>query len=370
MQVKNNYQDCLTNVACSIRKYFNLAYHHDTNSFLDQLLEERKPSHVVMILFDGMGSRILERSLDKDSFFLKKKVKDITTVFPATTTAATTSVRTGLNPVEHGWLGWNTYIQPIDKTITLFLNSEKGKEELCEEFLTVKNSLVTKTIASEINEIGLYQACELFPFGENKYANLDEMLERIKKEVNSSSKKFIYAYDDEPDHSMHLLGPDSQEVRQLIKIRNDKIEELCKELTDTLVIVLADHGHIQVEPIYLSDYPEIVNMLERTPSIEQRAVSFKVKEGLQNKFREKFQELLGEYFSFYDKSDVINSQLFGDGKPNLLFNSAIGDFIAIAENSNKCLISEGDTVLFSHHAGYTEEEIFVPLIVIDCGKKE
>ena len=70
MQVKNNYQDCLTNVACSIRKYFNLAYHHDTNSFLDQLLEKRKPSHVVMILFDGMGSRILERSLDKDSFFL------------------------------------------------------------------------------------------------------------------------------------------------------------------------------------------------------------------------------------------------------------------------------------------------------------
>ena len=370
MQVKNNYQDCLTNIACSIRKYFGLTSPHQTNSFLDQLLEERKPSNVVMILFDGMGSRILERSLDKNSFFLKQRVKDITTVFPATTTAATTSIRTGLNPVEHGWLGWDTYIEPIDKTITLFLNSEKGKEELCEEFLTVKDLLATKTIASEINEIGLYQARELFPFGENKYSNLDEMLERIKKEVNSSGKKFIYAYDDEPDHSMHILGPDSEEVKRLIKVRNDKIEALCKELTDTVVIVLADHGHIQVEPIYLNDYPEVVNMLERTPSIEQRAVSFKVKEGLQDKFKEKFQELLGEYFSLYDKEEVINSQLFGDGKPNLLFNSAIGDFIAIAENSNKCLISEGDRVLFSHHAGYTEEEIVVPLIVIDCGKKE
>ena len=261
MQVKNNYQDCLTNIACSIRKYFGLTSPHQTNSFLDQLLEERKPSNVVMILFDGMGSRILERSLDKNSFFLKQRVKDITTVFPATTTAATTSIRTGLNPVEHGWLGWDTYIEPIDKTITLFLNSEKGKEELCEEFLTVKDLLVTKTIASEINEIGLYQARELFPFGENKYSNLDEMLERIKKEVNSSGKKFIYAYDDEPDHSMHILGPDSEEVKRLIKVRNDKIEALCKELTDTVVIVLADHGHIQVEPIYLNDYPEVVNML-------------------------------------------------------------------------------------------------------------
>ena len=125
MKVKNNYQDCLTNIACSIRKYFGLAYHHQTNSYLDQLLEKKRPNNVVMILFDGMGSRILERSLDKDSFFLKSKVKDITTVFPATTTAATTSVKTGLNPVEHGWLGWNTYIEPIDKTITLFKNSEK-----------------------------------------------------------------------------------------------------------------------------------------------------------------------------------------------------------------------------------------------------
>ena len=369
MQVKNNYQDGLTNVACSIRKYFGLAYHHETNSFLDHLLEEKKPSYVVMILFDGMGSRILERSLDKDSFFLKKRVKDITTVFPATTTAATTSIRTGLNPVEHGWLGWDTYIEPIDKTITLFLNSEKGKEELCEEFLTVRDLLVTKTMASEINEMGSNQAIELFPFGENHYSSLDEMLDRIKKEAKSSSKKFIYAYDDEPDHSMHLLGPDSEEVRYLIKIRNDKVEALCKELTDTVVIVLADHGHIPVEPIYLDDYPEIVNMLERTPSLEQRAVSFKVKDGCKDKFKEKFQELFGKYFSLYDKEEVINSQLFGDGNPNPLFESAIGDFIAIAKNSNKCLISEGDTVLFSHHAGYTEDEIFVPLIIIDSCKR-
>ena len=78
--------------------------------------------------------------------------------------------------------------------------------------------------------------------------------------------------------------------------------------------------------------------------------------------------MFGEYFSLYDKEEVINSQLFGDGNPNLLFDCAIGDFIAIAENSNKCLISEGDVVLFSHHAGYTEDEVFVPLIIIDRGK--
>lgn len=70
-------------------------------------------------------------------------------------------------------------------------------------------------------------------------------------------------------------------------------------------------------------------------------------------------------FALYDKKEIIDSKLFGDGNPNELFNDAIRDYIAIAENYNKCLITDGDDVLASHHAGYTDEEIYVPLIVID-----
>lgn len=127
MLVKSNYNECLTNLACSIQKYFDLNAKHNSIEYIDKILNEKQPKNVVLMLFDGMGSRILERTLNKDSFFIKNKIKEITTVFPATTTAATTSIRTGLNPIEHGWLGWNMYIAPINETITLFLNSEKRK---------------------------------------------------------------------------------------------------------------------------------------------------------------------------------------------------------------------------------------------------
>ena len=106
-------------------------------------------------------------------------------------------------------------------------------------------------------------------------------------------------------------------------------------------------------------------MLERIPSIEQRAISFKVKKEYLEEFKNKFNELLGKYFSFYDKEDIISSKLFGEGTPNELFNDAIGDYIAIAENSNKCLIIDDDDILNSQHAGYTDDEIYIPLIVID-----
>ncbi len=368
MKIKNNYNECLTNLACSIRKYFGLEYHHKTLDYIDKMLEKKQPSNVIIMLFDGMGSRILDRTLDKNQFLIKNKYKEITTVFPATTTAATTSIRTGLNPIEHGWLGWNTYIKPIDKTITLFLNCEKGKDELCKEFLEVKNKLVTTTIAKEIEEHGLYHAKEFFPFKTGNaivYSDLDNMLDLVLKETEMEGKKFLYVYDDEPDHTMHDHGADSEIVKKLIEERNTKVAELCQKLEDSFVIIIADHGHIKVDNIFLNDYPELLQMLERTTSIEPRAVSFKVKKEYLDKFIGKFNELFGNYFKIYSKSEILESNIFGDGVANELFNDAVGDFIAIAENSNKCLITDGDEVLFSQHAGYTDDEVFVPLIIID-----
>lgn len=366
MIVKNNYNECLTNLACSIQKYFEVTPKNTSINYIDALLNNRKPKNVVVILFDGMGSRILERSLSRNDFFIKNRIKDITTVFPATTTAATTSIRTGLNPIEHGWLGWNMYISPIEETITLYKNSEKGKQGIISEnFLKVKNKLVQKTIMDEIKENSKYDAIELFPFGENKYNSLDDMLAIIQTQCNKEGKKYIYAYDTEPDYSMHHYGTDHNTVKELIKIRNDKVEKLCNELKDTIVFIIADHGHKSVEPIYLKEYPHILNMLERTTSLEQRAVSFKIKSKEKEQFVQEFNDNFGRDFTLYSKIDIINSHLFGYGKENELFLDAIGDFIAIAENSNKCLITDGDELLKSQHAGYSEDEIYIPLIVVD-----
>ena len=334
MIVKNNYKECITNLACSVRKYFGLNIKHNSLLYIDKLLNEKQPKNVVVILFDGMGSRILDRTLSKESFFIKNRIKEITTVFPATTTAATGSIRTGLNPIEHGWLGWNMYIASIDETITLFKDSLKENQEVVyNEFLKVKNKLVQRTIVDEINEDTEFNAVEITPFSETKYENLDDMLELIQEECQKEGKKYIYAYDKEPDHTMHELGTDDEQVKELIQIRNAKIEKLCDELQDTVIMIIADHGHKNVEPIYLEEqYPKIMSILERTTSLEQRAVSFKVKNGYHEEFKKEFNQSFGNDFNLYDKREIMDSHLFGEGEENELFRDALGDFIAIAEN--------------------------------------
>lgn len=367
MKVKNDYDKCLTNIACSVRKYFGLPIRHGSLPEIDEELEKHHPRNVVVMLLDGMGANIMRRTLSRDDFLVANTRCDLTTVFPATTTAATTAIRTGLNPVEHGWLGWDMYYAPIDKTITLFLDCEKGDEDktTCQEFIDAKHYLYQDTTAKELNRVGEVDAVELFPFGDDPYENLDEMLERVIFKTTEPGKHYIYAYDREPDSTMHETGPDSKESRDLIIERNAKITKLVDELHDTLLIVVADHGHIKTRPYYLVDYPDIRELLERTTSLEQRTVSFKVKEGKKAEFRRRFTKHFGKDFKLYDADEVIKSGLFGDGEENVLFKPALGDFVAITE-TDACITGPDDAKLVSSHAGYHADEIYVPLIMKYC----
>lgn len=372
MRVKNNYNECITNFACSIRKYFGLKNGHKTLEYIDKILEENKPKNVVTILFDGMGNNILERTIPRDSFFIKNKLKEITTVFPATTVAATTSVLTGLNPVESGMLGWNMYYKDINKTITTFLNIEKNdvKEKVLEDAIIYKKKhMKTKTIMDEINEQGKYKAYGLFPFGPDAYSDIDEMVNRIEKICSENGKKYIYAYDNEPDHSMHLLGSEDRQINDLILYRNNLIERLSKKLNDTIIFVIADHGHITVNNIELENYPDIVDCLEQNTSLEPRATNFFVKDNKKEEFKYLFHKYFLNDFDLYNKDDIIKSKLFGDGVENEIFKDLLGNFLAIAK-TNKAILYKGDEKLKSQHAGYTDDEILIPLIVIKTSDRE
>ncbi len=367
MEVKNNYNECLTNLACSIRKYFGLDYKHNTIDYIDKLLEEKKPKNVVTILFDGMGANILKRTLPENAFFINNMLKPITTVFPATTVAATTAIITGLNPVESGMLGWNSYYKEIDKIITTFINCEK-EDEFCRPLVEAKAykeaHMKTKPITDEINENGLYKGYVISPYGGTHYHDLDDMLNKISSLCETDEKKYIYAYDPEPDHTMHELGPDDQETKYLISERNDKVKRMCEDLEDTIVFIIADHGHVKVDNIFLKDYPEIYDCLKMNTTIEQRAVNFFIKEGRKEEFCALFNKEFGNDFDLYTMEEVINSKLFGDGEENPIFRDELGDYLAIAK-TNKTLLGPGDNELYSQHAGYTDDEIYVPLIVVD-----
>ena len=366
MEIKNNYHECLTNLACSIRKYFNLEYKHNTLSYIDKILNEFQPENVVTILCDGMGYNILKRTLNENDFLIKHLYKSITSVFPATTVAATTSMITGLNPAETGMIGWHIYLKDLDRVVVTYRGHYKedpNKVKVQEIVDYINKHMITKSIESEINEKGEFKGYTVSPFCATPYQTVDEMYETILKRCNEPGKKYIYAYNVEPDTTMHMYGSDSEEAKLLIKDANNRIEDLASKVHNTIIFVVADHGHMNIDNINLEDYPDLVDCFLKNTSIESRTVNFFIKEDKKEEFVMLFNKYFGNDFDLITKEDVLNLELFGDGKENSIFRSCLGDYLAIAK-TNKALLYIGNDPHVSNHAGYTDDEVYVPLVLV------
>lgn len=171
-----NYNESITNLSNSILKHFNIETYHNTIEELDKILD-KDYKNVIVVLCDGMGSILLDEMLDKDSFLIKNRIKTITSVYPPTTTAATTSMLSGLNPNEHGWLGWDLYFKKEDKTITMFLNTLKNTNIQAESYSVANTTFPYESIVSKINKN--YETHELLPFKDIEYKIFNNQVEKI-----------------------------------------------------------------------------------------------------------------------------------------------------------------------------------------------
>ena len=356
-----NYNDSIVNLACSIRKYFEIDYKHNTIADIDKLLEERKPRNVVVILYDGMGYNLIKRIIP-GSFLDKHCLRSFSSVAPATTTASTTSMRTGLMPKEHGWLGWDLFFKEENKIVTMFTNKIKDTEIDAAPYNVANKYYKYKNITNEISDAGKYEGIFISNYGGIHYQTLEEMLDIIKDNCSKPEKKYIYAYYTDPDSTMHEFGTDSDESKASFEQINIETEKMCNELgDDTVVIIVADHGHQNAKGVLLDDYPDFKETLDGDIWIEGRLCSFRVKD--ENKFIELFNKYFSNDFELYSKEEVLEMNLFGEGEEHPLFRDSLGDYFALAYGDKYFRYGVNSVDLLSMHAGFTEDEMLIPLIV-------
>jgi len=69
-----DYDKCITNLTSSIEKYFHLNPSYKTLKEADEALSKKDYKNVIIMVFDGMGSAIIDKNPIKDSY-LKDKVE-------------------------------------------------------------------------------------------------------------------------------------------------------------------------------------------------------------------------------------------------------------------------------------------------------
>ncbi len=367
-----NYDRSILSIASSVLNHFGVKdCQHKTLPEFDKLLE-KDYKNIIVILFDGLGTSALNYHLEENDFLRKHYVTDISSVFPSTTVAATTSILSGYSPLECGWLGWDLYFEEIGENVAVFKNTLQKNGEPAAKYNVAHKYIPYKNVMQRIEKVkGRKGAYCVALFSKYRIKSVEDICKTIYKLSNKRKKKYIYAYWHQPDGAMHGHGVTSPEAHKEILHINSEVEKLCSKLKDSLVIITADHGLCDSVNLFLEDYPELYDMLKIPPSIEPgRAMSFFVKDGLQDAFKKEFNRLFGDSFRLMAKEEVFSENILGYGKPHPRTHGFVGDFLAIATTEKTLFTAREEHEFVGVHAGLTEEEMTVPFIAIETEKRK
>ena len=360
-----NYDEGILTYIAAIRNYLGLDSSFSANERFARLLNDKKPEQIIVALIDGMGSRLLERKLDENAFLRKHMLTEVETVFPTTTTAATTSICNGKAPNENAWLGWTHYVKEVDDFIIPFFG--KGfynHKDYGEEYFY---DLIKKTTTvDELNAKGI-KASEIYPaFKENGARTIEEFGKRIVAASKSKEDRYIYAYWDAYDTLMHKNGVDNLECDNYLKTINDVFEDVSKRLDKgTMLVVVADHGLVDIDEEINLRYAKINDYLKRPIACEPRATMFYVLDDKFEEFEKEFKETYADDFILLSHDQVLKTKTFGPYESHPRFEEFVGDYLAIAKGYKHFVYSEDKNYsrFKASHAGCLMDERMIPFIV-------
>lgn len=353
-----DYSDTLLNVIAAIRNNFGYTHKYEINN----KVFDKKYNKVIIMLLDGMGECILNNSFSNDSFIKKHHEFSVNAIYPSTTAAATTSIKSGLSPIETGWTGWENYIKELDRNVVLFTGINYFNDEptgvLPFKYIPCKMFYHDMDVKGYTVE----------PDFSKEKLDIRDVLKR-SLEINKRDEKSIqYVYFTEPDSIMHELGVSSKNTKEMCLYLDKEVEKYASELTDdTLLIISADHGHLDVNPINLYACDILLDMLNRKPSNDSRCITFSVKKNKHKEFVRVFNALFSSVYKLYKTSDAIELGFFGQkgDVKNPRCDDFLADYVAVA-TSNYYFNYKGENnfVFKAHHAGITKNEMKVPVCII------
>ena len=374
------YNNSILNTITSVLKKYNVETEYNSLNELDKVLEKNY-KNIVFIVLDGMGEKILN-NISLDGFFNKNKLKTVTSVYPSATVAALTTYYSGLPPYASGWVAWSQYFKDYGRAVDMFSQKESyERNDINKKIKNVFEEVVSyETIFEKIEKNGI-RAVEITPSYSSprgktslRADNIDDALDMVEFISSAEGEKFIFVYSDNPDGILHKYGCSSDEAKDFVLAAENKIKELSEKLSDSLIIVTADHGQKDINKVYSTIDDEILfDTYLMPPTLESRAVAYYIKNDKKEEFKERFECLYKDEFLLLSKEEVLEKGILGYGEKHKRLDDFIGDFLAISISDSimrlETFLAEGKPVKKSTHCGLTDDEMLVPVITIECNKK-
>ena len=366
---------------------------------------------IVLVVADGLGHMQLEREIAAGNapnlaeLIARAAEGDsnvaytpITSVFPTTTVAALGSVNSGVTPSQHGLLGYTIYVPEFDMVAEMirwgplnrrvsFADPEFGRAP--EAFFWAE------TMYARLQALGIERTFAVNPIGfagtaltrmlhqQARYtgyvatSSLQPLVSRLLSETDEPT--YVYAYWPTIDTIAHIVGPLTPEHSAEVAAFDFQVGRLVERLPgrdDTLVLLTADHGHVNTTPengVQFADHPELLEMLRVIPAGERRAVYLHPRPGATLEVAAYARERLRDVAPAMLRDDAVELGLFGPGRLPERAAERIGEVLLFPRGSLQLIAPPPENVdghppkapvFRGLHGGLTPEEALVPLLAL------
>ena len=343
-----------------------------------------EPSHLVLLLVDGLGLGLLERR-SPTSTLRRLLATELRSVFPSSTASALTSLATGEWPARHAVVGWWTHMPTIDAAaVLLHYQRRSDRRPLDELGITPAQAFPTAPLIAQADRDTLSLLPREFvdsPYSRyasgggprRGYLTLRDAVDAVIERTRSAREPtFSYVYTPRIDSIAHEAGTGHPELDSAVAELEEVVEHLAVGLgAGSRLLVTADHGHLDApvgrrHPLRPGS---ILDALQRVPpSGDPRAVYFHLRPDGAAKFHENFEGRFGNEFALLSVEELEEMELLGPGPLGDEARRRVGDAVAISLGAS-ILGMPGVTggrawlAFSSHHSGLTPAEMRVPLLI-------
>jgi hypothetical protein len=361
---------------------------------------------VVVVLVDGFGydqwrrlvdgdtSAGTDTRADADTEFLSTverqgTVTPLTSIFPSETAAAIPTYHTARYPHEHGVHGWYQYAPEVDDVFLSLPFTTVGGRPMGEAYpgfsredLFLAGEHYDRTAAASGVETRKVVP-EGIAAGDDRavgYDGLDGFASELGPVVADAGRGSVtFAYLPQVDAVSHRVGTRADEYRNTLSDVDDAVSEGLAAVDDvageTLVVVTADHGHVDTDPATNVDirddrFDPLWELFERRPdgrpvppSGSPRQLHLHLRgdrpEDVESDARRIVQRELDDPALVLPKTETIDRELWGPGEYGETFRERAGDLLVVPRERG-VWYDDDELGQVGMHGGLTREETLVP----------
>lgn len=359
---------------------------------------------VILLVVDGLGMTHLQRMLalgnqGMDGLNLwpgllpEMTLAPLTSIAPSTTSAALTTLWTGVAPAQHGILGYEMWLREYGLVANMISHAAASYAGdvggLRRTGFNPATFLQVPTLGTHLDEYGvrcfalqhhsiaqsgistmLFNNTEILPIRSQAdlWMTLNTLLDNQR-----GQRLYSYVYWEGIDDLSHHYGPRDERVAMEFAAFSLHFQQFLARRRaakdgKTLLVISADHGQIETPPYLHYDlrrHPKIWDCLHIQPTGEARFAYLYVRPGQESVLRKYIEHTWPGQFALVPSSQALEAGLLGFGTPTPRARERIGDWLLVPQSGAYWVWANKENRLHGRHGGLSAQEMLIPLMLLE-----